>query len=770
MRRPANLLQSQQPQPVQGGGSPRPDSSGAPSSAEIGERTKASPSSADSGPDTTRVPAAGDHRSQGNVGADFFSAADLAALKLDGLPQRRDQISKLATRRGWASREREGKGGGREFPLSALPPAARADLLQRRILEQASKSLGTNLGTTARPRAPLATLAALSQRQAERHAARTVVLDAFDGMRGPRSDRATFDLFLAAYNAGQLDLPDWARADVRHLSRRTLERWLAARKAGRDETLAGRWAGGRRSIFDLSADAADFIIGAHCTQPLLSCDELLGLLKTNFPQGLPDAQGVMLDYPSVATVARFVSAWRADAANAAAFLAFTDPDASKSRHRFAAGDAGAGIVRLNQRWEFDASPTDILCSDGRKNLYALIDVATRRVFPLISDTPRTEASLLLLARACMAWGVPEVLGTDNGADFTSRHFKVAVRQLGIHHKPAPPYSPERKPFVERGIGSLQHKFMPLMPGYIGANVAQRTQIRAREAFARRLGVSDAEAFDAVAITGAELQERIGAWLANIYEQRPHGGLKGRTPFEATQELLAREVPRIPHEAAVGMLLMPPAGGGGVRVVGKKAIRVGNVDYWVDRLIPGQRLQVRLDPADAGKVWLYTDTDPWKFVGIGLNPELAGLDRAELAGRLRAEQNAFEKEGRARLRRLVRKADLHSVAVRMIGKAPAPLPANAAANWSTPELDEALRARQHTAAAPAIADVRDLGERRPQDEETEDQRFARSKALRALLDAGREISADSRAWLETYEASHEWNGLKLVEDLKPSAGG
>lgn len=728
-------------------------------------RSPSSPAIGTFGPDTHRVPATGDPlgvtpQASGmvSVGADFFTAAELAALELSGLPKHRSHVSRLATKDRWPSRERDGRGGPREFPLSALPAPARADLLQRRILEQASKSLG-NQG---KPRAPRATLEALSHRQAERHAARSVVLDAFDVLKGERSDRATFDLFIAAFNEGHVDVPAWARDDVRNLSRRTLERWLAARKAGQDEMLAGRWAGGRRSIFDLSEDARDFIVGAHATQPLLSSDELLNLLKTNFPQGLPDADGVMLDHPSAATVARFVAAWRADAANAASFLAFIDPDASKSRNRFAAGDASAGIVRLNQRWEFDASPTDVLCSDGRKNLYAIIDVVTRRIFPMVTDTPKTEASLLLLARACMAWGVPEILGTDNGSDFKSRHFKVAVRQLGIHHKLAPPYSPERKPFVERGIGSLQHKFMPLMRGFIGANVAQRTQIRAREAFARRLGVSDAEHFDTVAITGAELQEQLSAWIANIYDHRPHGGLKGRTPHDVAQELLAREQTKIPNEAAVGMLLMPPAAGGGVRVVGKKAIKVGNIEYWVDRLIPGQRLQVRLDPADAGKVWLYSDTDPWKFVGIGLNPELAGLDRAELAGRYRAEQNAFEKEGRARLRKLVRKADIHSVADRMIGKAPVPLPANNATTWSTPELDEALRAHSHDQADAAIADLTDR--RRGQDEETEDQRFARSKALRALLDEGREISAESLEWLDAYEGTHEWNGLKLVDDL------
>lgn len=693
-----------------------------------------------------------------SVGADFFTAAELAALKLPGLPKHRPHISRMATKDGWASRDRQGRGGGREFPLSALPPIARAEILNRRIVEQASKATGTE----GKQRAPLATLASMTARQSERHAARTIVLEQFDAMRGDRSARAMIDTFVAAFNEGHVDVPQWARDDVQVLSRRTLERWLAARSKGEDEALAGRWAGGRRSVFEQSADAADFIIGAHATQPLLSADELLGLLDTNFPQGLPDAHGVMVGLPSSATIARFIRNWHADPANAASFAAFTDPDRAKSHNRFAAGAAAAGIVRINQLWQIDASPADVLCTDGRQSIYVVVDVATRRLMAIVTNTPRTAASLLLIARACLTWGVPEIIGTDNGSDFVSRHFRIALRQLGVHHKIAPPYSPERKPFVERAIGSIQHKFMPLLPGYIGANVADRTQIRAREAFAARLGVDDAEAF-AVALSSAELQERLTAWLANVYSHRPHSGLASRTPHDVALELAAGAQIRWAEERAIGMLLMPPAGGGGVRVVGKKAIKVDGVDYWVDRLIPGQRLQVRLDPADMGRIYLYTDTDPWRFVGIGLNPELAGLDRAELAARIRVEQAAFEKEGRARLRKLTRDADLHTVAARMIGQAPAPLPANTAANWTTPELDEALRAIDHTTASPAIAELTDR--RRDQAaEETPDQRYARAKQLRALLDEGREISAESLDWLQGYEGSHEWNGMRLVEDL------
>lgn len=673
----------------------------------------------------------------------------------------------MATVQKWTHRERAGKGGGREFALGTLPGPARAEIFRRRIQLEASRSLGT----LDKPRAPLAAVAEFTHRQAERHTARTVILEAFDELRGARSARQTLDVFVSAYNAQEITVADWARAEEPTISRRTLERWLSARNAGRDEDLAGRWAGGRKSVFEMSPAAADFIVGANATQPLLSNDELLGLLKTNFPQGLPDENGVTLDYPSVSSIARYLAAWHADAGNAQAFLAFTDPDRSKSHHRFAAGVAAANVLRLNQLWEIDASPADVITLTGRKSIYALIDVASRRLMTIVTDTPRTLASLLLIARACQAWGVPEILGTDNGSDFTSKHFRMMVRQLGIHHRIAKPYSPEQKPFVERSIKTIQKKFMPLLPGFIGANVAERTAIRARDAFSQRLGVTDDKAFDQVALGGDELQDRLAAWCENVYGQRPHSGLGGKTPLQMWDELAAVTPARIPDERAIGLLLMPPASHGGVRVVGKKAIKIDGVEYWTNRLIPGQRVQVRMDPADAGKIWIYTDTDPFRFIGIGVNPELAGLDRAELAGRIRAEQRQIETEGRARLRKLVRETDIHSVAQRMIGELKPADAANGPTDQSesgpardvTPHTTDALdQARLAIASADAVAERTAHLRLVEPAEETHRDRFKRAKDLRDLIADGKEISPASREWLLNYEQSSEFKGLTALD--------
>ena len=704
-----------------------------------------------------------------DVGADFFSAAELAALKLKGLPDRREHVSRLASKMKWTHRNRQGRGGGREFPLSALPADARGDILRRRLVQATATEAATG-----RPHAPLPSIANLKSRQAERLSARSVLLGAFDRFKGKGSDRSALDNFVAAFSAGHVELPEWTRSLLPKVSRRTLERWLAARKAGRDLELAGRWAGGRKSVFEMSPDLAEFIVGAHAAQPSLRIEDLTDLIPTNFPEGVPDTAGMPLPYPSSASVARFLRTWKEDAANAVALSALNDPDRYRSKFRFAIGNASAGIERPNQIWQIDASPVDVLCSDGRNSMYVVIDVFSRRMMALIARTPRTVASLLLVARAIRAWGVPEQLWTDNGSDFTSKHFVLAMHQLGIHHHLAPAFTPERKPFVERAIGTIQSKFMPRYEGigYGGNSVAMRAKIEARNSFAARLGETPKERLGSSVHSG-DLQDALCAWIANHYETSPHAGLRGRTPLDVWEEATAVHVPRMASDEAIGLLLMPPASNE-VRTVTRKGVTVDGIDYVAPGLLVGQRVQVRLDPADLGSVWIYTDTDPWRFIGIGTNLDLQGVDRAEAAAKIRALQAHMVKEGKAEIRRLMRGADIHRVQRAFIGATPEAPAAPATITYLTPALEEAARAastRGRRPVEPASPDELErhaaFVERFAADEvnaaeEEPAERYARWKALKARDEAGEEISADDAEWLRSYPTTGEWKAHRMVE--------
>ena len=142
--------------------------------------------------------------------------------------------------------------------------------------------------------------------------------------------------------------------------------------------------------------------------------------------------------------------------------------------------------------------------------------------------------------------------------------------------------------------------------------------------------------------------------------------------------------------AIGMLLMAPAQGNGTRVVGRKGIAVDGIEYVSPTMTVGQRVQVRLDPDDLGTVWLYTDSDPWEFLGVAENVELKGLDRTEMAVRARAIQDAFAKEARAQLRKLAGESNVYDLAARMMRGGALPAPADVVdVSHTTPALDEAV---------------------------------------------------------------------------------
>ncbi|MGL6047668.1 MAG: DNA-binding protein, partial [Vogesella sp.] len=53
-----------------------------------------------------------------------YSAAELVAMRLPGLPATIQGLGLRAKHESWASRKRQGRGGGREFALTSLPQAA----------------------------------------------------------------------------------------------------------------------------------------------------------------------------------------------------------------------------------------------------------------------------------------------------------------------------------------------------------------------------------------------------------------------------------------------------------------------------------------------------------------------------------------------------------------------------------------------------------------------------------------------------------------------
>jgi len=72
--------------------------------------------------------------------------------------------------------------------------------------------------------------------------------------------------------------------------------------------------------------------------------------------------------------------------------------------------------------------------------------------------------------------------------------------------------------------------------------------------------------------------------------------------------------------------MPVAGKNGQRITTKLGVRIDGYHYATPRILPGVAVLVRQDPADLGKIYVYSQ-DGSGYLGEGVCPELAGLHPA-----------------------------------------------------------------------------------------------------------------------------------------------
>ena len=370
--------------------------------------------------------------------------------------------------------------------------------------------------------------------------------------------------------------------------------------------------------------------------------------------------------PAHSTVREWLRNWRRK--NRRELCAVTNPDLDRSRHKPAGGDASANITRLNQLWELDSTPADVICADGKRyTIVGAIDVWSRRTKLLVVPSSRAIAIALLLRRCILEWGVPEAVRTDEGKDYTSRHVLGALADLEIEHLRCPPYSPERKPHIERFLGTLSRELFPGLPGFTGHDVAQAQALRARKSFSARRGEDDAAIYGAE-LTAEELQARCDIWCEAVYGRRPHTGLGGASPFERVTSWQG-PVRRIHDERALDALLAAPAGDKG-RVVCKKGIRLDSVFYIAGPLgsLVSERVKLRRDPADAGRIHVYREDG--SFVCVAENPAHTGADQAAIAAAMTADYREHRRAARKRARDLAQRTDPDGAADRALANAAA----------------------------------------------------------------------------------------------------
>ncbi|WP_126398271.1 Mu transposase C-terminal domain-containing protein [Blastochloris tepida] len=714
----------------------------------------------------------------------WLTARELAALALPDLPDTERGVQIYAERAGWTSslahvRKRAGRGGGLEFAIELLPPLARIEYERRhRAIESPAPALAVPmLGTD------------LTDRAARERDARLAIVRAFEAFgRGQRlSATAQTALFVDGYNAGALQIDAWVREIIPQISVRTLARWRAARAEGRADRLAHDPGAARRGkgVLDLAHGGAvrTFLLALLAHNPHLSAEHLRAQIRYEFGDRLDLGDGKAVDVPPVRTLQHYVA--RLKETEKVALTKLSDPD----RYRGSMAPSGVGSYRWvtepNTLWMIDASPIDALCVDGRHTIYACIDIATRRLVLYVSRTPRASAVALLLRKSILAWGVPDAVKTDNGSDFVARDTQRLFAALGIEMQLSDPYQPQQKAFVESVIKTFQHDCATLLPGFVGHSVADRKRIEDRKSFAERQGEDTAETFG-VALTGAELQAQVDRWVESIYAQRTHSALGLSPALAATR---SKRPVRTVDPRALDLLLMPVAGGDGTRTVTKFGVRVDGFHYVVMDALPGDQVLVRMDPADAGRIYAFNVADG-RFVGEGVCPELAGIEPAALLAARKSAQAEILSEATREARKAIkeitsgpslleralavaerdmpqniiafpRPTEAHetpAIAAALDAMAPKPASTVATLSGRAAELHaEMLQAPPITAAARQNVTPLRVQENRQQ-------RFRRALDLEAKRADGIPLSEEEAFWLGGYAAGSEYRAMRtLYED-------
>lgn len=186
----------------------------------------------------------------------------------------------------------------------------------------------------------------------------------------------------------------------------------------------------------------------------------------------------------------------------------------------------------NERWEGDHTLLEVHIMPPHRDkpirpwLTWLIDAGTRYVVAWALSTERpTRGTVLAAIRMGVtqndahgpAHGRPEMLVWDNGLEFTANAVTEAGARLGALTVNTYPYSPSKKPKIERINLTIERELLARLPHYT-------------EGPKKKDGTSYFSANDYLTLD--QFVVELEAWISAYNSKRTHSALGGRTPEQA----------------------------------------------------------------------------------------------------------------------------------------------------------------------------------------------------------------------------------------------
>lgn len=175
------------------------------------------------------------------------------------------------------------------------------------------------------------------------------------------------------------------------------------------------------------------------------------------------------------------------------------------------------VTGPNQLWQTDLKYIYLADEDRFAYLQAVLDVCDRSILAYhLGYQCRAEDAARTLGRAVEArraeWGAePPVIRTDNGPQFTSRHWATRCRELGLEPERIPNHTPNMNAYIESWHAQLERECL------------QRRELP----------------------TFATAYQTIGDWITYYNTRRLHGSLDNWAPAQQRQRVANGEAHWMP---------------------------------------------------------------------------------------------------------------------------------------------------------------------------------------------------------------------------------
>ncbi len=263
----------------------------------------------------------------------------------------------------------------------------------------------------------------------------------------------------------------------------------------------------------------------------------------------------------------------------------------------------------NAVWQADHTELDIWLKDGRGQpekpwLTIILDDYSRAVagYALSFSAPSAIRTALALRQAIWrkgrpGWqvcGIPGILYSDHGSDFTSQHLEQVAADLKIRLVNSGVGRPRGRGKIERFFEGVSQVLLPRLPGYAPAGAAPKAEL-----------------------TLAEMTAELERFLVDEYHDEPHT----TTGFKPQERWASGGfLPRLPEslEQLDLLLLTVPK----TRRVHPDGIRFSGLRYIDPTLAAyvGEEVLLRYDPRDVAEVRVFHEG---RFVCRAVCQELAG---------------------------------------------------------------------------------------------------------------------------------------------------